>query len=185
VNLYVGLVHCPVYDKRGKIICTAVTNLDIHDLARCAMTFGVRLAYIINPLNSQRELVRRLVRHWTTGAGAQYNPIRKSALARVRVKATVEDVIQEISEVHQQRVGTVATGAIRQAGALSYRDMKGILEGCRQPFLLLFGTGWGLAREILTGSDFVLAPIDGPPGYNHLSVRSAAAIILDRLLGNR
>jgi hypothetical protein len=29
----------------------------------------------------------------------------------------------------------------------------------------------------------VLAPIRGNTSYNHLSVRSAAAIILDRLLG--
>ena len=32
-------------------------------------------------------------------------------------------------------------------------------------------------------SDYVLAPIEGK-GYNHLSVRSAVAIILDRLLGD-
>jgi len=31
----------------------------------------------------------------------------------------------------------------------------------------------------------MLEPIAGTTGYNHLSVRSAAAIILDRLLGPR
>jgi len=31
--------------------------------------------------------------------------------------------------------------------------------------------------------DHRLAPIQGVSNYNHLSVRSAAAIILDRLLG--
>jgi len=31
--------------------------------------------------------------------------------------------------------------------------------------------------------DMLLEPIEGYTDYNHLSVRSAAAIILDRLLG--
>jgi hypothetical protein len=32
-------------------------------------------------------------------------------------------------------------------------------------------------------ADYILEPIYGPGEYNHLSVRSAVAIILDRLLG--
>jgi len=31
-NLYLGLVHHPIYDKRKNIVATAVTNLDIHDI---------------------------------------------------------------------------------------------------------------------------------------------------------
>jgi len=41
-----------------------------------------------------------------------------------------------------------------------------------------------LTKEVKDDSDYVLAPIEGK-GYNHLSVRSAVAIILDRLLGDR
>ncbi|MCP4198996.1 MAG: RNA methyltransferase, partial [Proteobacteria bacterium] len=37
--------------------------------------------------------------------------------------------------------------------------------------------------EVLTSSDAVLAPIGDPDDWNHLSVRGAVAIILDRLLG--
>jgi hypothetical protein len=48
--------------------------------------------------------------------------------------------------------------------------------------LLLFGTGWGLADEVLEAADALLPPLAGPSGYNHLSVRAAAAIVLDRLL---
>jgi hypothetical protein len=53
------------------------------------------------------------------------------------------------------------------------------------PHVLLFGTGWGLTREFLASCDYMLKPIEGLGGYNHLPVRSAVAIILDRLLSNR
>ena len=184
-DLYVGLLHYPVYDKNGRVISTAVTNLDIHDLARCASTFGIRNAYIINPLDSQRELAGRIIRHWTTGVGAQYNPVRKEALHRVRVRATLGEARQEISETHRFPVRTIATGAVRRNGAVSYSKMRDLLRGSPRPHLIIFGTGWGLAEEILEECDCILAPIEGVHDYNHLSVRSAAAIILDRLMGNR
>jgi hypothetical protein len=43
--------------------------------------------------------------------------------------------------------------------------------------------GWGLAPQALSLCTHVLEPVEGADGYNHLSVRSAAAVILDRLLG--
>ena len=182
-RVYVGLLHYPVYDKSGRLVCTAVTNLDIHDLARCAMTFGVEMAYIINPLESQRELVKRIMQHWTHGAGARYNPIRGKALRRIQVERTLEEVIQEISEANHQAVRTIATDAAWHEKAISYNHMRHLLHGRSDPYLVVFGTGWGMAREILEGSDYVLPPIEGRCGYNHLSVRSAIAIILDRLMG--
>jgi len=53
--------------------------------------------------------------------------------------------------------------------------------------LITFGTGWGLADEIMQRADWLLAPIRSPraDGFNHLSVRAAAAITFDRLLGHR
>jgi hypothetical protein len=53
----------------------------------------------------------------------------------------------------------------------------------RKPILLLLGTGWGLTETVLAQADHVLEPIMGRTDYNHLSVRSAAAIIFDRFLG--
>jgi hypothetical protein len=53
------------------------------------------------------------------------------------------------------------------------------------PELLLLGTGWGLAAEVLERVDDVLEPIAGSGPYNHLSVRTAAAIVLDRLRNGR
>ena len=184
-NLYLGLLHYPVYDRGGRVVCTAVTNLDIHDTARCAHTFGVRITYVINPLDSQRELVGRILRHWIEGPGAHYNPLRKRALEQIRVRATLGEVVREISEAHQMPVLTVATDASWQDNAIPYGKMRELLLDPPQPYLLVFGTGWGLTREVLEASDYVLAPIEGISDYNHLSLRAATAIILDRLMGDR
>ena len=183
-NLYLGLVHHPIYDKRGEVVATAVTNFDIHDIARCAMTFGLRGFYIITPLESQIQLVKRIIHHWTEGSGAVYNPTRKECLSIVRVSRTIEEAGQEISDIWQRRVKRVVTGASGHPGSIAFGTLRKLLEDRNTPFLILFGTGWGLTREVKDHSDYVLAPIEGV-GYNHLSVRSAVAIILDRLLGDR
>jgi len=51
------------------------------------------------------------------------------------------------------------------------------------PLLILLGTGWGLADALIPSVSRVLAPIEGSSDWNHLSVRSAGAIVLDRLFG--
>ncbi len=50
---------------------------------------------------------------------------------------------------------------------------------------VLFGTGYGLSDEVLKAADALLEPIGDPSDWNHLSVRGAVAIVLDRLLGER
>jgi hypothetical protein len=101
------------------------------------------------------------------------------------VTATLEGTIQEIFRLHRLGVKTIATDANWQRQTASYETMRELLHDRCQPYLLLFGTGWGLAREVIEESDYILAPVKGVFTYNHLSVRSAAAIILDRLVGNR
>jgi len=183
-NLYIGLVHYPIYDKRREVVATAVTNFDIHDIARCARTFGVRGFYIITPLESQVQLVQRIIHHWVEGMGSVYNPTRKESLSLVRVSQTIDEAGQEISDLWQKKVKKVATGASEHPNSIGFGVLQKLLEDRTTPFFLLFGTGWGLTQEVKDNSDYVLAPIPGK-GYNHLSVRSAVAIILDRLLGDR
>jgi hypothetical protein len=183
-NLYVGLVHYPVYDKRGEVVATAVTNFDIHDIARCAKTYGLGGFFIITPLESQIQLVERVIRHWVEGTGSVYNPTRKDPLSLVRVFRTIDEADREISTVGQKKARRVATSASGYPGSIGFGKFQELLEDGETPFIMLFGTGWGLAQEVKDGSDYVLAPIEGK-GYNHLSVRSAVAIILDRLLGDR
>ncbi|MDP2968975.1 MAG: RNA methyltransferase [Deltaproteobacteria bacterium] len=183
-NLYLGLVHHPVYDRRREVVTTAVTNFDIHDISRCARTFGLGGFFIITPLESQVELVERIIGHWRQGAGSVYNPTRKESLSLVRVSRSIDEADQEISRLHQKKAKRVATGASSYPDCIDYGDLRRLLEDRETPFFLLFGTGWGLTQEVKDSSDYVLAPIEGK-GYNHLSVRSAVAIILDRLIGER
>ena len=65
---------------------------------------------------------------------------------------------------------------------ISYYDQQKVWLHDR-PVLLIFGTGQGLSPEIIKQCDYLLLPIDGFSEFNHLSVRSAVAIILDRWLG--
>jgi hypothetical protein len=59
----VALVHHPVLDRRGDLVTTAVTNLDIHDIARAAKTYGAGCYYLVTPLVEQQRLVDRLLEH--------------------------------------------------------------------------------------------------------------------------
>lgn len=183
-NLYLGLVHHPVYDKRREVVATAITNFDIHDIARSARTFGAGGFFVITPLESQVRLAERILRHWVEGAGSIYNPTRKESLSLVRVSRSIDEAEREISCLWQAKPKRVATGASSHPKGIDFGSLKKLLKNGNTPFLLLFGTGWGLTQEVKDDSDYVLAPIEGR-GYNHLSVRSAVAIILDRLLGER
>ena len=82
-----------------------------------------------------------------------------------------------------QRPELLITGASLAGATVSYAEARE-LTGRGKPLLILFGTGWGLAEEVVDMADHRLAPIQGDSSYNHLSVRSAATVILDRLLGS-
>ncbi len=182
-NVYVALVHYPVYNKRRDKVATALTNLDIHDLARLGRTFGVRRTYMVSPIAAQRGLAQRIVSHWIEGEGPARNPRRCEAMRRVGVAADLEEVRGEIERLEGRTPKVVATGAGFGADALGYAAARAQLrrEG-EPPWLLLFGTGWGLHEEIVAQCELKLAPIFGVDSYNHLAVRTATGIILDRLL---
>ena len=183
VSIYIALMHYPVYDRQEQVTATALTTLDIHDLARLARTYGVEGFYVVTPLRSQQALARRLIDHWVTGRGAVFNPTRKEALSLVRMADTLEEALQGIEQEQGRGVKTVVTTARRYSESLPYKEMAELLRsGNNNSYLILFGTGWGLTQEVVKKSDYVLEPLEGK-GYNHLSVRTAAAIILDRLLG--
>ena len=182
-SLHIALVHHPVVNKKKEVIGSAVTNLDIHDIARTARTYGVGSYFISTPYEDQHNLVLELLDHWLSGYGATYNPARKEALEIVRPVYSVDDAIETLTKEYGRRPLLVTTSAIEQANTISYADLgRQIKEG--QPVLLLFGTAHGLAQEILEQCELSLPPIKGGTDYNHLSVRSAASIIMDRLLGS-
>lgn len=182
-TLNIALIHHPVVNKRAEVIGSAITNLDIHDIARTARTYGVGQYFITTPFQDQQQLVRLLLDHWRTGHGATYNPARREALEIVRLSDSLGDVIATLTEQFNKVPLVVATSAHRQENCIGYRELAGqIAQG--EPVLLLFGTAHGLAPEILKVTDATLPPIVGGTTYNHLSVRSASSIIIDRLLGS-
>ena len=180
-RLAIALVHRPVLDKEGKIVTTALTNIDVHDLARSARTYGCTDFFIVHPVEIQRELTTRIVSHWTDGSSAKRIPDRKDALAIVRAVPTLED-----AEAALGGAELWVTAARVVAGTeLSFENARTRLDGEGRPVLLVFGTGWGLAPEITDRADGVLPPIKGVGEWNHLSVRAACAISLDRLRSPR
>lgn len=181
-NLYLALTHYPVLNKNGDTIASAVTNLDLHDIARNARTYGVGSFFVVTPLVDQKALVEKIVAHWRDGYGGVYNPKRRQALELISICDSLADVAEAVVGLEGAAPKLVATSANKQKRSISFKKLKGLLESGR-PHLLVLGTAWGLADDVLDTADYVLEPIGGQDGYNHLSVRSAAAIMLDRLLG--
>lgn len=182
-KVYLALVHYPVYNKNGQVISTSVTNLDLHDIARVAATYGVEKYFVVHPLEAQQRLVQEILGYWRYGYGARYNPSRCQAFDRLQVVESLEAARRETGAAGGSSLLTVCTTARSYPESIGYRELRQLRERDERDLMLLFGTGWGLAQSVIDESDLVLEPIRGSGKYNHLSVRSAVAIILDRLLG--
>lgn len=187
-SIYSALVHHPVRDREGQTVTAAVTNIDVHDIARSSHTFGLAGFFVVTPIDAQRELVVRILEHWRGGAGLRRMPHRSEALAVCEPAASVEDAIAQIRQREGRAPRVLATAARPPTGrtAASYPQVSQLLTAADSgPSLILFGTGHGLSDDVLAKADVLIEPIAGVAGYNHLSVRAAAAITFDRLLGAR
>lgn len=182
-KIYTALIHYPVLGRDGRIITTAVTNLDIHDIARSSRTYGVKKYYVVTHLPAQQDIVRKVLGYWTEGFGKTYNPNRSDALSIVELKSYLEDVIEDIEKQEGTKPILFFTSAKIRPNTISYEHAKKIILNETRPILVVFGTGWGMAKEIEDMCDYSLEPVRGKSDFNHLSVRAAVAIILDRLIG--
>jgi hypothetical protein len=180
-NLYTALVHYPVVNKQNKAIGSALTTIDMHDIARASMTFGVTGFYVITPFQDQADLAKEVISHWTLGEGARLNPCRKQALELVRVTDTFENAVNQIQKEKNRPVKTIATSARMHKKTMPAHALKQNMDPDTS-YVLVFGTAWGLAQELMEMCDMQLEPIFGTGEYNHLSVRSAVSIYLDRLI---
>ena len=178
----IALVHHPVVDRRGDRVSAALTNLDLHDLARLATTYGLARFYLVVPAAEQQALAQRIIGHWREGFGASYNVDRSQALSTVVIVDRLEDAEADWRQVVSEEGApvTLLTGA-RHAVGLDFPAAQQLAG--QQPVMLVFGTGHGLADELYTSARQTLQAVRRG-GYNHLSVRTAAAIILDRLIGD-
>jgi hypothetical protein len=178
-----ALVHYPVLDRAGATVTSAVTNIDVHDLSRSAKTFGASDLFITTPIEAQRTLVETILGHWTEGASAQRIPSRKDALAIVRVVPQLDDAIAALGGRDQVEVWVTAARSDAGGRVLEYEEARARLRGDdRRAVLIVFGTSWGLIPALVDAADGRLPPITGTSSYNHLSVRAACAITLDRLV---
>lgn len=185
MGLYIGLLHYPVYNKNNQTIASAITNLDLHDLSRLSMTYGVKRFFVITPLDDQRRLAERIILHWTNGYGSRYNADRKEAFKITYIARSLEEAIEKIREIEGEKPILIATDASKSDRAsITFSRAIEILNSKKTVFIL-FGTAWGLHEDVINMADFILEPIRGKNDYNHLSVRTAAGIILDRLTGIR
>ena len=182
-EMFVALMHYPVVNKNGSIIASAVTNLDLHDIARAAKTYGVISFYVVTPLEDQQKLIKELLSHWTTDAGENRNKIRGEALELVKIAGNLGEVKADIKQQTGREPETVVTSARRHERSISFDTLRQYLkEG--DPYVLLFGTAWGFTDQFISEASHVLYPIMADSRYNHLSVRSAVSVVLDRLKGD-
>ena len=182
-SIYLALVHYPVYNKYNDVVCTSVTNFDIHDISRTSKTYGVKQYHIIVPVEAQKQLTERIIGYWQDGAGGKFNKDREEAFSSTEVYESIEKSIAEIEKLEGKKPKIITTSAKIFPNSISYKELSEKIFEDDQPYLLLFGTGWGLIDEVMSMSDYILEPIRGNSKYNHLSVRSAVSIILDRLVG--
>lgn len=181
--VYIGLIHYPIYNKHMEVVTTALTNYDLHDIARTAKTYDVKRYFIAHPVDAQREMASRIMNHWKTGGGVHYNINRKEAFEETELVPTLEDAIAWIEKETGQKPAIVTTDARVYPNTVSYTEMRRKIHEEDTPIFILFGTGFGMTKEMMKQFDYIVEPIYGAGTYNHLCVRSAVAIILDRLLG--
>jgi hypothetical protein len=180
------LVHYPVLDREGGVVTTSVTNMDVHDLARTSRTYGLEKFIIVTPIDIHRDMVERVASLWQGEKYGRRTPSRREALEIVRTAASIDEAAAGVEKEAGAAPVLLGTAARRLDGAVSFEKIRGLMTSdTARPWLILFGTGWGLASPALERCDHVLEPVEGTGDYNHLSVRSAAAVILDRLTGVR
>ncbi|WP_449185882.1 RNA methyltransferase [Zhurongbacter thermophilus] len=183
LRLHIALLHYPMYGKNYQTIATSVTNLDIHDIARLARTYNLASYWVITPIEPQRAMVQRVVDYWVKGPGGGYNPHRKEALSLVRIGANVEEMVKGIEEEFGGPVKLFATDARPYPNMIDYEEARRLLREDDAQYVLVLGTGHGIVYDEIRKMDYFLKPIRPNTSFNHLSVRSAASILVDRLVG--
>ena len=146
MGIFIGLVHHPVLNRHGEVSTTAVTNVDLHDLGRAGRTYGVEGFFVVTPIDLQRELVGRVIRHWADGPGAK-SPSRQQAFARMAVSPSLDDAIRQIEAKTGETPKLAVTGASLVDKTTPFQDVADMIRKPGPPILLLFGTGWGWPRK--------------------------------------
>lgn len=180
-HVFISVVHYPAVNKDKRWVVTSFTTLDFHDIARPARTYELGGYYIVQPLEAQQFVISEQIKYWLEGFGSKFNPRRSEAAKLVKLVSSITEAMKDIEEKTGKTPKLVATSAKKYPQTVSYSELRKKMEKKDNVYLILFGTGWGMPEELVSSCDYVLEPILGPGEYNHLSVRNAAAIIMDRL----
>jgi len=159
--------------------------MDVHDIARSARTYGVARYFVVTPLPSQREIAWRIRGFWTEGERVAEASRRGEAMEYVVVAEDLEETLAWIEEAEGTRPLLVATSArATEKAEIPFGELRRRLRTDPGPVYILLGTGWGMTDELIEACDAILPPVMKDSGFNHLSVRAAAAIMLDRIAGD-
>lgn len=180
---YAVLMHDEVMLKEGRVGTSSITSIDIHDIARSAITYGLKKYFLVTPLEDQTTIAQTLIDFWLN-QGRDYNIHRHESIKLVELVQNLDRVITKIQEETGKKPLIIATSARAHAQipTIMYND-QGMIWQQNRPVLLVFGTACGLSEQVIARCDYVLTPLQGLSDFNHLAVRSAAAVIFDRWLG--
>lgn len=182
---YAVIMHDQVMLPGGIVGTSSVTSLDIHDIGRSARTFGIKKYFIVTPLLDQQKIVKKLMEFWQTSVGIEYNKHRHEALNKIVLCSNLDEVIEFIKKENENLPILIATKAKADENLekrITYFDQEKVFKQ-KKPIVFIFGTARGLSNDLLDKCDYIIEPIEGFSNFNHLSVRSAAAIIFDRWIG--
>jgi tRNA (guanine37-N1)-methyltransferase len=182
---YAVVMYTDILVKHNDSGTTSIKSLDLHDIARSAISYGIEKLFIVTPLIDQQKIATEFLSFWTEKTGRTYNHKRFEAISRVVLCHSFTEVIEQITALEKKKPIKIATSAKPKAElcpVVDYHDQGKIFQK-QKPILLIFGTGQGLSPELIKNCDYCLIPVGGLTAYNHLSVRAAAAIVFDRWIG--
>lgn len=178
-SLDLALVHHPVKNRHGDVIAATSQEFDLMDAARLALTYDVRRLYIVQTIPAQRAMIERLIAH---GRASDRDVAARGSFERTVLVSSIQEAITHASTRTGKTPQVWSTSAQPRGDVLSWSSARERLAGGVSA-LVLIGKAWGLAPTVFEDADICLAAIDPGTGFNHLSVRAAMAIIVDRLLG--
>lgn len=180
-HLHLALRHDNVLGRGDSLIHASVTQIDLHDFSRLCRTYGLAGFHCVTEMDGQHRISEEILTYWREGFGKDYNPDRVQALTQLHLHRSFDAMTAAVTAAEGQAPLLVGTSARRYDKTIDFDAFLSIMERSGQPAIVQFGTSWGLSPEQLHRCDWVLPPIEGRDGYNHLSVRCAAAVIVDRL----
>lgn len=185
-NLSFCLCHHPVRLEKNRIGTSSLTNLDIHDIARISRSYGMGPFYVLTPLDDQLAIMANILSHWRERVDPVEHGDRQRALEHVCAVRDFAELNAAAVKYYGMEPEYMATSANWPAGKKTPMPLAtgSVRKICAQrPVVILLGTARGLDLDSLDIKCRMLRPLRYL-NENHLSVRSAAAILADRILGD-